>query len=159
MQISYQTFKASTSPQLADWRVVLMDWARMEMRNALRDAGLNPDQVDYINAHGTSTPAGDKAETFAVKLALGDHAYKIAVSSTKSMTGHLLGAAGGIEAVFSAMAIYEQVLPPTINLDQQDPECDLDYVPNVARETSVKIAMSNSFGFGGTNGTLIFKKI
>ncbi|MFZ1344349.1 beta-ketoacyl-ACP synthase II [Thiothrix eikelboomii] len=129
------------------------------MRNALRDAGLNPDQVDYINAHGTSTPAGDKAETFAVKLALGDHAYKIAVSSTKSMTGHLLGAAGGIEAVFSAMAIYEQVLPPTINLDQQDPECDLDYVPNVARETSVKIAMSNSFGFGGTNGTLIFKKI
>ncbi|SKA71198.1 3-oxoacyl-[acyl-carrier-protein] synthase II [Thiothrix eikelboomii] len=129
------------------------------MRNALRDAGLNPDQVDYINAHGTSTPAGDKAETFAVKLALGDHAYKTAVSSTKSMTGHLLGAAGGIEAVFSAMAIYEQVLPPTINLDQQDPECDLDYVPNVARETSVKIAMSNSFGFGGTNGTLIFKKI
>lgn len=129
------------------------------MRNALRDAGLNPDQVDYINAHGTSTPAGDKAETFAVKLALGDHAYKTAVSSTKSMTGHLLGAAGGIEAVFSAMAIYEQVLPPTINLDQQDPECDLDYVPNVARETPVNIAMSNSFGFGGTNGTLIFKKI
>lgn len=129
------------------------------MRNALRDAGLNADQVDYINAHGTSTPAGDKAETFAVKLALGDHAYKTAVSSTKSMTGHLLGAAGGIEAVFSAMAIYEQVLPPTINLDQQDPECDLDYVPNVARETKVNIAMSNSFGFGGTNGTLIFKKI
>lgn len=129
------------------------------MRNALRDAGLNADQVDYINAHGTSTPAGDKAETFAVKLALGDHAYKTAVSSTKSMTGHLLGAAGGIEAVFSAMAIYEQVLPPTINLDQQDPECDLDYVPNVARETEVNIAMSNSFGFGGTNGTLIFKKI
>lgn len=129
------------------------------MRNALRDAGLNADQVDYINAHGTSTPAGDKAETFAVKLALGDHAYKTAVSSTKSMTGHLLGAAGGIEAVFSAMALYEQVLPPTINLDKQDPECDLDYVPNVARETKVEIAMSNSFGFGGTNGTLIFKKI
>ena len=129
------------------------------MRNALHDAGLNADQVDYINAHGTSTPAGDKAETFAVKLALGDHAYKTAVSSTKSMTGHLLGAAGGIEAVFSAMAIYEQVLPPTINLDKQDPECDLDYVPNVARETKVNIAMSNSFGFGGTNGTLIFKKV
>lgn len=129
------------------------------MRNALRDAGLNPDQIDYINAHGTSTPAGDKAETFAVKLALGEHAYKTAVSSTKSMTGHLLGAAGGIEAVFSALAIYEQVLPPTINLHQQDPECDLDYVPNVARETTVNIAMSNSFGFGGTNGTLIFKKI
>ncbi|HMT92655.1 beta-ketoacyl-ACP synthase II [uncultured Thiothrix sp.] len=129
------------------------------MRNALRDAGLNPDQIDYINAHGTSTPAGDKAETFAVKLALGEHAYKTTVSSTKSMTGHLLGAAGGIEAVFSALAIYEQVLPPTINLHQQDPECDLDYVPNVARETTVNIAMSNSFGFGGTNGTLIFKKI
>jgi len=129
------------------------------MRNAMRDAGLNPDQIDYINAHGTSTPAGDKAETFAVKLALGEHAYKTAVSSTKSMTGHLLGAAGGIEAVFSAMAIYEQVLPPTINLYQQDPECDLDYVPNVAREATVNIAMSNSFGFGGTNGTLIFKKI
>lgn len=129
------------------------------MRNAMRDAGVNPDQIDYINAHGTSTPAGDKAETFAVKLALGEHAYKTAVSSTKSMTGHLLGAAGGIEAVFSAMAIYEQVLPPTINLHQQDPECDLDYVPNVARETTVNIAMSNSFGFGGTNGTLIFKKI
>lgn len=129
------------------------------MRNAMRDAGLNPDQIDYINAHGTSTPAGDKAETFAVKLALGDHAYKTTVSSTKSMTGHLLGAAGGIEAVFSAMALYEQVLPPTINLHKQDPECDLDYVPNVARETKVNIAMSNSFGFGGTNGTLIFKKI
>lgn len=129
------------------------------MRNAMRDAGLNPDQIDYINAHGTSTPAGDKAETFAVKLALGEHAYKTTVSSTKSMTGHLLGAAGGIEAVFSAMAIYEQVLPPTINLYKQDPECDLDYVPNVAREATINIAMSNSFGFGGTNGTLIFKKI
>lgn len=129
------------------------------MRNAMRDAGLNADQIDYINAHGTSTPAGDKAETFAVKLALGDHAYKTAVSSTKSMTGHLLGAAGGIEAVFSVMAIHDQVLPPTINLHQQDPECDLDYVPNVARDTKVNVAMSNSFGFGGTNGTLIFKKI
>ena len=129
------------------------------MRNALRDAAMNPEQVDYINAHGTSTPAGDKAETSAVKLAMGDHAYKLAVSSTKSMTGHLLGAAGGVEAVFSVMAIYEQVLPPTINLDNQDPECDLDYVPNTARESKLNVAMSNSFGFGGTNGTLIFKKI
>lgn len=129
------------------------------MRNALRDAGINPDQVGYINAHGTSTPAGDKAETQAVKAALGDHAYKVAVSSTKSMTGHLLGAAGGVEAVFSVLALRDQVLPPTINLDNPDPECDLDYVPNVARETKVDIAMSNSFGFGGTNGTLIFKCI
>lgn len=129
------------------------------MRNALRDAGINPEQVDYINAHGTSTPAGDKAETQAVKAAMGDHAYKVAVSSTKSMTGHLLGAAGGVEAVFSVLALRDQVLPPTINLDTPDPDCDLDYVPNVARETKVNIAMSNSFGFGGTNGTLIFKCI
>lgn len=129
------------------------------MRNALRDAGINPEQVDYINAHGTSTPAGDKAETQAVKAAMGDHAYKVAVSSTKSMTGHLLGAAGGVEAVFSVLALRDQVLPPTINLDTPDPDCDLDYVPNVARETKVTIAMSNSFGFGGTNGTLIFKCI
>ena len=112
-----------------------------------------------MNAHGTSTPAGDKAETMAVKRALGDHAYKVAVSSTKSMTGHLLGAAGGIEAVFSVLAIRDQVLPPTINFNTPDPACDLDYVPNIARETNVNIAMSNSFGFGGTNGTLIFKKI
>ena len=129
------------------------------MVNAMKDAGLNADDIDYVNAHGTSTPAGDKAETLAVKRALGDHAYKVAVSSTKSMTGHLLGAAGGIEAVFSVLAIRDQVLPPTINLENQDPECDLDYVPNIARETRVDIAMSNSFGFGGTNGTLIFKKI
>ncbi|HPE60724.1 MAG TPA: beta-ketoacyl-ACP synthase II [Thiolinea sp.] len=129
------------------------------MRNALHDAGLNPEQVDYINAHGTSTPAGDKAETEAAKLALGEHAYKVAISSTKSMTGHLLGAAGGIEAVFSVLAIRDQVLPPTINIDNQDPECDLDYVPNVARDAAITIAMSNSFGFGGTNGTLVFKKI
>ncbi|MEN9434881.1 MAG: beta-ketoacyl-ACP synthase, partial [Pseudomonadota bacterium] len=108
---------------------------------------------------GTSTPAGDKAETQAVKAAMGDHAYKVAVSSTKSMTGHLLGAAGGVEAVFSVLALRDQVLPPTINLDTPDPDCDLDYVPNVARETKVNIAMSNSFGFGGTNGTLIFKCI
>lgn len=129
------------------------------MVNAMKDAGLNAADVDYVNAHGTSTPAGDKAETMAVKRALGDHAYKVAVSSTKSMTGHLLGAAGGIEAVFSVLAIRDQILPPTINMDNQDPECDLDYVPNIARETTVNVAMSNSFGFGGTNGTLIFKKI
>ncbi len=129
------------------------------MKHALNDAGLNPDDIDYINAHGTSTPAGDVAETKAVKRAMGNHANKVAVSSTKSMTGHLLGAAGGIEAIFSILAIHDQVLPPTINLTNPDPECDLDYVPNVARETKVNIAMSNSFGFGGTNGTLIFKKI
>jgi 3-oxoacyl-[acyl-carrier-protein] synthase II len=129
------------------------------MVNAMKDAGLNMADIDYVNAHGTSTPAGDKAETMALKRALGDHAYKVAVSSTKSMTGHLLGAAGGIEAVFSVLAIRDQILPPTINMENQDPECDLDYVPNVARETTVNIAMSNSFGFGGTNGTLIFKKI
>ncbi|UOG90923.1 MAG: beta-ketoacyl-ACP synthase II [Candidatus Thiothrix sulfatifontis] len=129
------------------------------MVNAMKDAGLNTTDIDYVNAHGTSTPAGDKAETMAVKRALGDYAYKVAVSSTKSMTGHLLGAAGGIEAVFSVLAIRDQILPPTINMDNQDPECDLDYVPNVARETAVTVAMSNSFGFGGTNGTLIFKKL
>lgn len=129
------------------------------MLNALKDAGLNPDQVDYINAHGTSTPAGDKAETAAAKLALGEHAYNTAISSTKSMTGHLLGAAGGIEAVFSVLAIRDQVLPPTINIDNQDPECDLDYVANEARDANITVAMSNSFGFGGTNGTLVFSKI
>lgn len=129
------------------------------MTNALRDAGLNPEDVDYINAHGTSTPAGDVAETMAVKRALGDYASKVAVSSTKSMTGHLLGAAGGIEAIFSVLAIRDQVLPPTINLENPDPECDLDYVANTARQAKVEVAMSNSFGFGGTNGTLIFKKI
>lgn len=129
------------------------------MVNAMKDAGLNPDSIDYINAHGTSTPAGDVAETSAVKLAMGDYASKVAVSSTKSMTGHLLGAAGGIEAVFSALAIRDQVAPPTINLDNQDPACDLDYVPHTAREMKIDIAMSNSFGFGGTNGTLIMKKV
>lgn len=127
--------------------------------HALKDAGLNPQDIDYVNAHGTSTPAGDLAETIAIKRALGDHAYKVAVSSTKSMTGHLLGAAGGIEAIFSILAIRDQILPPTINLDNQDPECDLDYVANTARDAKIDIAMSNSFGFGGTNGTLIFKKI
>jgi 3-oxoacyl-[acyl-carrier-protein] synthase II len=129
------------------------------MHHALRDAGLNPDQVDYINAHGTSTPVGDKAESDSVKATFGDYAHKLAVSSTKSMTGHLLGAAGGIEAVFSILAIRDQVAPPTINLENQDPECDLDFVPNTAREMKIDVALSNSFGFGGTNGTLVFRKI
>ena len=128
------------------------------MKNALRDAGLNADQVDYINAHGTSTPAGDLGETQAMKAALGDHAYNVAVSSTKSMIGHLLGAAGGIEAVLSALTIKNQIAPPTINLETPDPECDLDYVPNTAREMKIDVAVSNSFGFGGTNGTLVFKR-
>ncbi|MDJ0776216.1 MAG: beta-ketoacyl-ACP synthase II [Gammaproteobacteria bacterium] len=129
------------------------------MLNALKDAGLNPEDVGYINAHGTSTPAGDIAETLAVKAALGDHAYKTLVSSTKSMTGHLLGAAGGIEAIFSILALRDQVVPPTINLENQDPACDLDYVANSARETRLSVSMSNSFGFGGTNGTLVFKTL
>jgi 3-oxoacyl-[acyl-carrier-protein] synthase II len=128
------------------------------MTNALRDAQLNADQVDYINAHGTSTPAGDIAETQAVKRALGDAAYKTAMSSTKSMIGHMLGAAGGIEAVLTALAIQDQVAPPTINLDNQDPACDLDYIPNTARNMVIDIAVSNSFGFGGTNGSLVFKR-
>jgi len=129
------------------------------MTSAMKDAGLNTDQIDYINAHGTSTPAGDIAETQAIKLALGDNAATTAVSSTKSMIGHLLGAAGGVEAVFSVLAIRDQIAPPTINLDDPDPECDLDYVPNTAREMKIDVAMSNSFGFGGTNGTVIFKKL
>ena len=129
------------------------------IKHALNDAGLNAEDIDYVNAHGTSTPAGDIAETVAIKRALGDHAYKVAVSSTKSMTGHLLGAAGGVEAVFSVLAIRDQILPPTINIDNQDPDCDLDYVANTARDAKIEVAMSNSFGFGGTNGTLIFKKI
>ena len=129
------------------------------MKLAMKDAGINADAIDYVNAHGTSTPAGDVAETNAVKNALGDHAYKIAVSSTKSMTGHLLGAAGGIEAVFSVMAIKDQVAPPTINLETPGEGCDLDYVPNTARDMKIDYALSNSFGFGGTNGTLIFKKL
>lgn len=128
------------------------------MRLALEDAGLNMDQVDYINAHGTSTPAGDVAETMAVKLAFGDHAKKLAVSSTKSMTGHMLGAAGGAEALFTVLALRDQVMPPTINLDNPDEQCDLDYVPHTARESKIEVAISNSFGFGGTNGTLVFRK-
>jgi 3-oxoacyl-[acyl-carrier-protein] synthase II len=128
------------------------------MRNALRNAGLNAGQVQYVNAHGTSTPLGDRAETRAVKTAFGDHAPKLAVSSTKSMTGHLLGAAGGIEAVYSVLAVHHQVAPPTINLENPDPDCDLDYVPGSARQMKIDVAVSNSFGFGGTNGTLIFKR-
>jgi 3-oxoacyl-[acyl-carrier-protein] synthase II len=127
------------------------------MANALRNAGLNPNDVNYINAHGTSTPLGDIAETVAVKRCFGDHARRVAVSSTKSMTGHLLGAAGGIEAIFSILAIRDQVAPPTINLDSPDPQCDLDYVPNTARQMKINVALSNSFGFGGTNGTLVFR--
>ncbi len=129
------------------------------MLNAMRNAGINPDQVDYINAHGTSTPLGDLAETVAVKRCFGEHAKRLAVSSTKSATGHLLGAAGGVEAIFSVLAIRDQVAPPTINLFNQDPQCDLDYVPNTARPMNIKVAMSNSFGFGGTNGTLIFRAV
>jgi 3-oxoacyl-[acyl-carrier-protein] synthase II len=129
------------------------------MNSALRNARVNPDQVDYINAHGTSTPLGDLAETIAVKRSLGAHAKKAALSSTKSMTGHLLGAAGGVEAVFSALAIHHQVAPPTTNIFNQDPQCDLDYVPNSARQMKIDVALSNSFGFGGTNGTLVFSRI
>ncbi|EGV51817.1 beta-ketoacyl-ACP synthase II [Candidatus Endoriftia persephonae] len=128
------------------------------MQLALADAGINLEQVNYLNAHGTSTPAGDLAETQGVKRAFGDHAYKLCVSSTKSMTGHMLGAAGGAEAVFTILAIRDQVAPPTINLENQDPDCDLDYVPNTAREMTIDVAMSNSFGFGGTNGSLVFSK-
>ena len=128
------------------------------MANALRNAGANREEVDYINAHGTSTPLGDIAETVAVKRCFGDHAGKIAVSSTKSMTGHLLGAAGGVEAIFTALAVRDQVAPPTINIFTQDPQCDLDYVPNAARQMKINVAVSNSFGFGGTNGSLVFRK-
>jgi 3-oxoacyl-[acyl-carrier-protein] synthase II len=134
------------------------DGAFRVMRNALRDAGLEPDQVDYINAHGTSTEVGDRAETMAIKRAFGEHAYKVAVSSTKSMTGHLLGGAGGLEAGITVLAIRDQIAPPTINLDEPDPVCDLDFVPHHARPMKIDNALSNSFGFGGTNGALVFKK-
>jgi 3-oxoacyl-[acyl-carrier-protein] synthase II len=129
------------------------------MRNALKDAGLDPSAIDYINAHGTSTPLGDVAETIAVKRLLGAHAAKVAVNSTKSMTGHLLGAAGAVEAVFSILALRDQISPPTINLRTPDPQCDLDYVPNEARRMPIRVALSNSFGFGGTNGTLVFSRL
>jgi 3-oxoacyl-[acyl-carrier-protein] synthase II len=129
------------------------------MTNAIRNAGINPGQIDYINAHGTSTPAGDKAETDAAKSALGQHAYNVAMSSTKSMTGHLLGAPGGIEAIFTTLAVKDQVAPPTINIFNQDPLCDLDYVANEARDMKIDHAISNSFGFGGTNGSILISKI
>ncbi|MDB3893573.1 beta-ketoacyl-ACP synthase II [Candidatus Thioglobus sp.] len=129
------------------------------MKNAMRNAGVNVDEIDYINAHGTSTPAGDQAETDAAKLALGDHAYNLVMSSTKSMTGHLLGAAGGIEAIFTALAIQDQVVPPTINIFNQDENCDLDYCANEARQMPIEHAISNSFGFGGTNGSILLSKI
>jgi 3-oxoacyl-[acyl-carrier-protein] synthase II len=132
--------------------------ARLAMANALRDAQINPSQVQYLNAHATSTPLGDVAETVAIKRAFGDHAKKLAVSSTKSMTGHLLGAAGVVEAIFSILAIRDNLAPPTINLHNPDPQCDLDYVPNNARQMPIDIAVSNSFGFGGTNGTLVFRR-
>jgi len=133
--------------------------ARLCMQNALCNAGITPEQVDYINAHGTSTQAGDKAETEAIKATFGDAAKKIPVSSTKSMTGHMLGAAGGVEAIYCVLAIRDQVAPPTINYFTPDPDCDLDYVPNEARQMKIDVALSNSFGFGGTNGTLVFSKL
>jgi len=136
-----------------------MDGPRRAMLNAMRNAGVNADQINYLNAHGTSTPLGDQNESNAIKAALGDAAYKTVVSSTKSMTGHLLGGAGGIESIFTVMAIHDQKIPPTINLLNQDPSCDLDYCANVARDAKIDIALKNNFGFGGTNGSLIFKRI
>jgi 3-oxoacyl-[acyl-carrier-protein] synthase II len=136
-----------------------MDGPRRAMLSALANAGLNADQVHYLNAHGTSTPLGDLNETHAIKAAFGSAASKLVVNSTKSMTGHLLGGAGGIESVFTVLAIANQISPPTINIFNQDPECDLDYCANVARPMKIDVAMKNNFGFGGTNGTLVFKKI
>lgn len=136
-----------------------LDGPRRCVLSALRDAGVNPDEVQYLNAHGTSTPLGDKNETDAIKAAFGDYAYKMVINSTKSMTGHLLGGAGGLESVFTVLALHNQVSPPTINIFNQDPECDLDYCANQARDMSIDIAVKNSFGFGGTNGTLVFGKV
>ena len=135
------------------------DGPKRSMVNALRNAGLNPDQVQYVNAHGTSTPLGDKNETEAIKLAFGDHAKKLVVSSTKSMTGHLLGGAGGIESLFCVLAIHHQIAPPTINVFEQDPDCDLDYCANTARKMKIDVSVNNNFGFGGTNGSLVFRKV
>ncbi|MCH7344443.1 beta-ketoacyl-ACP synthase II [Pelomonas sp. CA6] len=135
-----------------------VDGPKRSMRAALRNAGLNPEQIQYMNAHGTSTPLGDINETNAIKLAFGEHAKQLVVSSTKSMTGHLLGGAGGVESVFTVLAVHHQIAPPTINIFNQDPECDLDYCANVAREMKIEYAAKNNFGFGGTNGTLIFKR-
>ena len=136
-----------------------MDGPRRAMVSAMRNAGVNPDQVDYLNAHGTSTPLGDINESNAIKAALGAHAYKTVVNSTKSMTGHLLGGAGGIESVFTVLALHHQMSPPTINIFNQDPDCDLDYCANIARDMKIDVAVKNNFGFGGTNGTLVFKRI
>ncbi len=136
-----------------------MDGPRRCMVNALKDAGVNPDQVNYVNAHGTSTPLGDKNETDALKAALGDAAKKVVVNSTKSMTGHLLGGAGGLESVFTVLALHHQKSPPTINIFNQDPECDLDYCANTARDLKIDVAVKNNFGFGGTNGTIVFRRI
>ncbi len=136
-----------------------MDGPRRSMRNAMQNAGINPDAVEFINAHGTSTPLGDANETNAIKAAFGDHAKKLVVNSTKSMTGHLLGGAGGLESVFTVLSIYNQISPPTINIFNQDPECDLDYCANTARDMKIEYALKNNFGFGGTNGSLVFKKI
>ncbi|MGA7750682.1 MAG: beta-ketoacyl-ACP synthase II, partial [Gallionella sp.] len=135
------------------------DGPKRSMLNALHNAGLNPSQVQYVNAHGTSTPLGDKNETDAIKLAFGDHAKKLVVNSTKSMTGHLLGGAGGVESVFCALAVRHQISPPTINIFEQDPECDLDYCANEARDMKIDAALNNNFGFGGTNGSLVFRKV
>lgn len=136
-----------------------MDGPRRAMLNALRNAGVNADQINYLNAHGTSTPLGDINETHAIKAALGDHARKIVVNSTKSMTGHLLGGAGGIESIFTVLALHHQISPPTMNIFNQDPECDLDYCANQAREMKIDVALKNNFGFGGTNGSLVFKRV
>lgn len=135
------------------------DGPRRGMLNALRNGGVAADEIDYVNAHGTSTPLGDRNETVALKLALGEHAHKLVVNSTKSMTGHLLGAAGGIEAVFTTLAVHNQVSPPTINIFNQDPECDLDYCANTARDMKIEVALSNSFGFGGTNGSMVVRRV
>ena len=136
-----------------------VDGPRRSMVMALKDAGVNADEVNYLNAHGTSTPLGDLNETNAIKAALGDHAKKVVVNSTKSMTGHLLGGAGGIESVFTVLAVHHQKSPPTINIFNQDPECDLDYCANEARDLKIDVAVKNNFGFGGTNGTLVFKRV
>lgn len=135
-----------------------MDGPRRSMRNAMQNAGIHPDQVQFVNAHGTSTPLGDANETNAIKAAFGEHAYKLVVNSTKSMTGHLLGGAGGLESVFTVLSVHHQVSPPTINIFNQDPECDLDFCANVARDMKIEYALKNNFGFGGTNGSLVFKK-
>lgn len=136
-----------------------MDGPRRSMRNAMHNAGINPDQVQFVNAHGTSTPLGDANETNAIKAAFSDHAYNLVVNSTKSMTGHLLGGAGGLESVFTVLSVYNQMSPPTINIFNQDPECDLDFCANTAREMKIEYALKNNFGFGGTNGSLVFKKV